>query len=58
MLKSEESVDISGNLATIVVEHLFDAIVILGRVLLNFGQITGMPWHNPVRLSCRRQLCR
>jgi len=38
LLKSEESVDIFGNLATIVVECLFDAIVFLGRVLLNLGQ--------------------
>ena len=43
LLKSKENVDISGSLATIVVERLFDAIVILGLVLLNLGQLAGMP---------------
>ena len=42
LLKSEQDVDISGSLATIVVERLFDAIVILGFVLLNLGQLTGL----------------
>ena len=43
LLKSKDQVDISGSLATIVVERLFDAIVILGLVLLNLRQLTGMP---------------
>ena len=43
LLKSKDQVDISGSLATIVVERLFDAIVILGLVLLNLRQLTAMP---------------
>ncbi|HNX45294.1 MAG: lysylphosphatidylglycerol synthase transmembrane domain-containing protein [Anaerolineaceae bacterium] len=43
LLKSKDQVDISGSLATIVVERLFDAIVILGLVLLNLNQLTSMP---------------
>ncbi len=39
-------------------ERLFDAIVILGRVLLNLGQLTGMPGHNSVGLFDRLQLSR
>ena len=43
LLKSKDQVDISGSLATIVVERLFDAIVILGLVLLNLRQLSAMP---------------
>jgi len=39
LLKQKDDVDISACLATIVVERLFDAIVILGFVLLNIGQL-------------------
>lgn len=39
LLKQKDGVDISASLATIVVERLFDAIVILGFVLLNIGQL-------------------
>ncbi|MGB4596119.1 MAG: lysylphosphatidylglycerol synthase transmembrane domain-containing protein [Anaerolineaceae bacterium] len=39
LLKQKEDIDISASLATIVVERLFDAIVILGFVLLNIGQL-------------------
>jgi len=39
LLKQKENIDISASLATIVVERLFDAIVILGFVLLNIGQL-------------------
>jgi hypothetical protein len=58
LLKSEESVDISGSLARIVVECLFDVIAILGRVLLNLGQLIGMPGYNSVGLFGRHLLCR
>ncbi len=40
LLKREDNLDISASLATIVVERLFDAIVILGFVLLNLTQLT------------------
>ena len=38
LLKQKDRVDISASLATIVVERLFDAIAILGLVLLNLSQ--------------------
>ena len=40
LLRKKEGVPISASLATIVVEHLFDGIAILGLVLLNFGELT------------------
>lgn len=40
ILKRRQDVSISGSLATIVVERIFDAVVILGFVLLNLGQLT------------------
>jgi hypothetical protein len=40
VLKRREDVSISGSLATIVVERIFDAVVIVGFVLLNLGQLT------------------
>jgi len=42
VLKRHEEVSISGSLATIVVERIFDAVVIVGFVLLNLGQLTGL----------------
>jgi uncharacterized protein (TIRG00374 family) len=47
LLKQKDNVDISASLATIVVERLFDAITILGLVLLNLGQFSrrvGLEW--------------
>ncbi|MEA4811344.1 MAG: flippase-like domain-containing protein [Anaerolineaceae bacterium] len=47
LLKQKDNVDISASLATIVVERLFDAITILGLVLLNLGQFAqkeGLAW--------------
>lgn len=43
VLKRRENVSISGSLATIVVERIFDAVVVVGFVLLNLGQLTGFP---------------
>jgi glycosyltransferase 2 family protein len=43
VLKRRENVSISGSLATIVVERIFDAVVVVGFVLLNLGQIAGLP---------------
>ncbi len=43
VLKRREDVSISGSLATIVVERIFDAVVIVGFVLLNLGQLTNLP---------------
>ncbi len=39
VLKRQEDVAISASLATIVVERIFDAVVIIGFVLLNLGQL-------------------
>ena len=47
LLKQKDNVDISASLATIFVERLFDAITILGLVLLNLGQFSrraGLEW--------------
>jgi uncharacterized protein (TIRG00374 family) len=43
VLKRREDVAISGSLATIVVERIFDAVVVFGFVLLNLGQLAGLP---------------
>ncbi len=43
LLKSKQQVEISASLATIVVERLFDALVILGLVLLNLSQLSALP---------------
>jgi uncharacterized protein (TIRG00374 family) len=43
VLKRRNDVSISGSLATIVVERIFDAVVIIGFVLLNLGQLTSLP---------------
>lgn len=43
VIKRREDVSISGSLATIVVERIFDAVVIIGFVLLNLGQLTSLP---------------
>ena len=43
VLKRRENVSISGSLATIIVERIFDAVVVVGFVLLNLGQLTGFP---------------
>ena len=43
VLKRREQVAISASLATIVVERIFDAVVIVGFVLLNLGQLTRLP---------------
>ncbi|MFN2303718.1 MAG: lysylphosphatidylglycerol synthase transmembrane domain-containing protein, partial [Anaerolineales bacterium] len=40
VLKRREDVAISGSLATIVVERIFDAVVIVGFVLLNLSQLS------------------
>jgi uncharacterized protein (TIRG00374 family) len=42
VLKRREDAPISGTLATIVVERIFDAVVVIGFVLLNLGQLTGV----------------
>jgi uncharacterized protein (TIRG00374 family) len=42
VLKRREDVSISGSLATIVVERIFDAVVIVGFVLLNLAELTGL----------------
>jgi uncharacterized membrane protein YbhN (UPF0104 family) len=39
VLKRRDDVSISGCLATIVVEKIFDAVVVVGFVLLNLGQL-------------------
>ena len=43
VLKRREDISISGSLATIVVERIFDAVIIVGFVLLNLGQLAGLP---------------
>ena len=43
VLKRREDISISGSLATIVVERIFDAVVIVGFVLLNLGQLVNLP---------------
>ena len=43
VLKRRDQVAISASLATIVVERIFDAVVIVGFVLLNLGQLTRLP---------------
>lgn len=43
VLKRRETVSISGSLATIVVERIFDAVVIVGFVLLNLGELVALP---------------
>ncbi|MFZ3071004.1 MAG: lysylphosphatidylglycerol synthase transmembrane domain-containing protein [Anaerolineaceae bacterium] len=43
LLKQKEQVEISASLATIVVERLFDALVIFGLVILNLYQLTALP---------------
>lgn len=43
VLKRREGVAISGSLATIVVERIFDAVVIVGFVLLNLNQLVRLP---------------
>lgn len=42
VLKRREDVPISASLATIVVERIFDAVVIVGFVLLNLGQLSSL----------------
>lgn len=42
VLKRREDVAISGSLATIVVERIFDAVVVVGFVLLNLGRLAGV----------------
>jgi len=43
VLKRREDIAISGSLATIVVERIFDAVVVVGFVLLNLGQLANLP---------------
>lgn len=43
VLKRRENISISGSLATIVVERIFDAVVVIGLVLLNLGQLVSLP---------------
>lgn len=43
VLKRRADVAISGSLATIVVEKIFDAVVVIGFVLLNLGQLARLP---------------
>jgi uncharacterized protein (TIRG00374 family) len=40
VLKRREGVSISASLATIIVERIFDAVVMLGFVFLNLGELT------------------
>jgi hypothetical protein len=42
VLKRREDISISASLATIVVERIFDAVVVVGFVLLNLGQLTAV----------------
>ena len=42
VLKRREDVSISASLATIVVERIFDAVIIIGFVLLNLGQLSSL----------------
>lgn len=42
VLKRREGISISASLATIVVERIFDAVVVVGFVLLNLGQLIGL----------------
>ncbi len=46
VLKRREDIAISSSLATIVVERIFDAVVVVGFVLLNLGQLTSLPGDN------------
>jgi hypothetical protein len=43
VLKRREDISISGSLATIVVERIFDAVVVIGFVLLNLSQLVNLP---------------
>lgn len=43
VLKRRDEISISGSLATIVVERIFDAVVVVGFVLLNLGQLAQLP---------------
>jgi len=43
VIKRRKDVSISGSLATIIVERIFDAVVVIGFVLLNLGQLTRLP---------------
>lgn len=43
VIKRRDDVSISGCLATIVVEKIFDAVVVVGFVLLNLGQLALLP---------------
>jgi len=43
VLKRRADVAISGSLATVVVEKIFDAVVVVGFVLLNLGQLARLP---------------
>jgi len=42
VLKRREGISISASLATIVVERTFDAVVVVGFVFLNLGQLIGL----------------
>jgi uncharacterized protein (TIRG00374 family) len=42
ILKDREGVPISASLATIIVERIFDAVVMLGFVFFNLGALSGM----------------
>jgi len=46
VLKRREDISISASLATIVVERIFDAVVVVGFVLLNLGQLVNLPGAN------------
>lgn len=43
VLKRREHIPISGSLATIIVGRIFDAVVVVGFVLLNLGQLASLP---------------
>jgi len=43
VIKRRKDISISGSLATIVVERIFDAVVVVGFVLLNLGQLVNLP---------------
>jgi len=42
VLKQREGVPISASLATIIIERIFDGVVMLAFVFLNLGQLTGL----------------
>jgi len=54
VLKKREDVSISGSLATILVERIFDAVVILAFVILNLGQLAKMNLPDTIKQSLQQ----